>query len=66
MKCKCNFFMFDRLVSLEHPLIMEIPAEEFKETSGQLTTEYEKTVAFNGNTYVRHRSFGLVDIVDLK
>ena len=58
--------MFDRLVSLGHPLIMETPAEEFKETSGKLTTEYEKTVAFNGNTYVRHRSFGLVDIVDLK
>ena len=55
-----------RLVSLDQPLTMEIPADQFEDPSGKMTTRYEKVVSFKGNTQVRHRQFGLLDIVDLR
>ena len=52
-----------RVVSIDHALTMEMPADMFKEN--EMRINYDQHVLFNNQTRVRHRQFGLVDIVDV-
>jgi len=52
-----------RQVILSQPLTMVMNANDFSR-QGRLRAQYEKSVLFGSSTTVRHRQFGLVDIVD--
>ena len=52
-----------RIVSIDKAIKMKIPLQEFKD--GHTRTSYKKKVVFSEETHLRHRQFGLVDILDL-
>ena len=57
-------FIKARVVSIDKPLIMTLKSEDFEQT--QMRVKYEEQVSFNRNIlHMRHRTFGLVDIIDV-
>ena len=52
-----------RVVSIDKPLTMTIRSEEFN--LARMRTKHEKKVSFNNVLNLRHRKFGLVEIIDV-
>ena len=62
IKINYNLKIRARIVSIDKKITMNMTMNQFNQ--GEMRTSYEKAGNFSAITQVRHRKFGLVDIVD--
>lgn len=67
LKINYELKIIARLAKIDQPITMEMSVADFI-ASGKLRTSYEKRVFFgeSDSTMVRHRQYGLVDIIDVE